>query len=405
MPKRVAKDLTEARIRNAKPSDKQYEIFDRAVGGFAVRVSPSGSKAYVVTYRCNGKKRRMTLGDVAGLDLSEARELALATKAQAKAGVDPLDKRHGIKDSTSDLFADVADLYIQRHARGTGDKPNKKTWRQDEAMLQNHVVPVWGNRPISEVGRKDVVALLDTIQDNSGVYTANRVLAVVRKLFNWALLERALIEVTPILPGMARMGEKVRTRVLNDDEIRLLWEATGAVGYPFGNLFRLLLLTGQRLGEVKSMRWSELDMDKALWTIPSDNTKSDRGDHVVPLNRLAVEIINEMHHIDGSDLLFPTSSNPNRAVSGFSKAKTRCDDLVGLKDWRLHDLRRTSATGMQGVGVPPHIIGAVLNHSPQSIMGVTAVYATGNMVEERREALDAWGDKLQSVIAPDLEDG
>ncbi len=399
MPKRVAKDLTEARIRNAKPSDKQYEMFDRAVGGFAVRVSPSGSKAYVVTYRCHGKKRRMTLGDVTALDLSEARELALATKAQAKRGVDPLDQRHGIIDSTSDLFADVADLYIQRYARGAGDKPYKKTWRQDEAMLQNHVVPVWGNHPISKVGRKDVVALLDTIQDNSGVYTANRVLAVVRKLFNWAVL-RALIEATPIVPGMASKGEQKRTRVLNDDEIRLLWEATGAIAYPFGNLFRLLLLTGQRLGEVKSMRWSELDMDKALWTIPSEDTKSDRGDHVVPLNRLAVEIINEMHQIDGSDLLFPTSSNPNRAVSGFSKAKARCDEMVGLKDWRLHDLRRTCATGMQDIGVPPHIIGAVLNHSPQSIMGVTSVYATGDMVDERREALDAWGDKLQSVIDP-----
>jgi len=410
MPKRVAKDLTDFRVRNAKPTDKQFEIFDRSVGGFAVRVSPSGTKTYVVTYRCNGKKRRMALGDATILKLDDARGLAMTAKSKAKRGIDPLRIEHGIEANPDDQFAYVADLYIQRYARGTGTTPNKKTWKQDEAMLQNHVVPVWGDRQIADLGRKDVVALLDIIEDGSGVYTANRVLACVRKLFNWALLERALIETTPIGPGMARKGEKKRTHILNDGDIRSLWKSTESIGYPFGNLFRLLLVTGQRLGEVKIMRWSELDMDQMLWTIPSGGTKADRGDHVVPLNSLAVEIVNCLHRIDGSDLLFPTSSNPNRAVSGFSKAKARCDEitatetfanegLVALKNWRLHDLRRTCATGMQGIGIHPYIIGAILNHSPQSTLGVTSVYATGNMVDDRRQALDAWGNKLEVIIS------
>jgi integrase len=421
MPVRVTKDLTDVRIRNARPTDKQYEVFDRSVGGFALRIAPSGSKTFVVNFRCNGKNRRMSLGNASVLSLADARAAAVAAKARAKSGIDPLDERRReqeqnqrevqievLKDERS--FAAVADLYIQRYARGRGKIPNKKTWREDDRILQKYVVPKWGPLQIEDIGRSDVVALLDSIEDKSGVYMTNRVLATIRKLLNWAMDERALIESVPIGKKMMRKGEKKRTRVLSEDEIRSFWVAAGKLEYPFGPLFRLLLATGQRRDEVATMQWSQLDTKEALWTIPSYETKADRGDHIVPLNAVAMEVIGGLHCIDDSDLLFPTSSNPTRAVSGFSKAKARCDkhttskafeeaNMVALTDWRLHDLRRSCATTMQeSLSVPPHIIGSILNHSPQSTMGVTSVYATGHMVEDRRRALNAWGQKLESIL-------
>ena len=363
----------------------------------------------------------MTLGNAKVLSLADARAAAVTAKAKAKSGIDPLEERRReqegnkreaqieeLKDERS--FAAIADLYIQRYARGQGKVPNKKTWREDDRILQKYVVPKWGARQIEDIGRSDVVALLDSVEDKSGVYMTNRVLATIRKLFNWALDERALIESVPIGKKMMRKGEKQRTRVLSEDEIRSVWKAAGMVGYPFGPLFRLLLATGQRRDEVAYMKWSQLDMGQALWTIPSYDTKADRGDHLVPLNSVTMEVIDAIPKYDDSDLLFPTNSNPNRAVSGFSRAKSRCDeltesegfkeaDLVAVRSWRLHDLRRTCATIMQeDLGTAPHIIGAILNHSPKSTMGVTSVYATGNMVDDRRRALDAWGHKLESIL-------
>ena len=420
MPKRASKDLTDVRVRNAKPADSQYEIFDRAVGGFALRVSPSGTKSYVVNFRCNGKNRRMKLGNAIVMSLADAREAAMKAKAKAKSGIDPLDEQQKDQEKQSrdvqieklkdeQTFAAVADLYIQRYAKGTGTTPNKKTWREDDRTLQKYVVPKWGSLRIEDIGRSHVVAMLDIVEDGSGLYQANRVLAVVRKLFNWALVERALIEVTPIVPGMARKGEKKRTRVLSEAEIRSMWMAANLLGYPFGNLFQLLLATGQRRDEVANMKWSHLRLDAALWTIPSVGTKADRGDHLVPLNKAATEIINALPHIDSSDLLFPTSSNANRPVSGFSKAKIRCDrlsaseefaeaDMIALDGWRLHDLRRTMATVMErDLNVQPYVIGAVLNHDPTGYKGVTANYAVGELINQKRSAMDAWGRQLESI--------
>jgi integrase len=208
---------------------------------------------------------------------------------------------------------------------------------------------------------------------------------------------------------MARKGEKKRTRVLSEAEIRSMWMAANLLGYPFGNLFQLLLATGQRRDEVANMKWSHLRLDTALWTIPSVGTKADRGDHLVPLNKAATEIINALPHIDSSDLLFPTSSNANRPVSGFSKAKIRCDrlsaseelaeaDMIALDGWRLHDLRRTMATVMErDLNVQPYVIGAVLNHDPTGYKGVTANYAVGELINQKRSAMDAWGRQLESI--------
>ena len=235
MPVRAAKDLTSVRVRTAKPKAKQYEIFDRSVGGFALRVSPTGLKSFVVNYRFNGKSRRYTLGSTTATSLSDARNEAIRIKNAAKDGIDPQKEKQRqeeaqqlakIKEASSDAntFAAVADLFIKRHAVGRGKTPRLKSWKQYDRNLKNHVLPKWGTRQIDEIKRKDVVALLDYVEDNSGLVAANRTLATVRKLFNWAML-RSLVEFSPIITGMARPGEKPRDRTLNDAEIKSLWMA------------------------------------------------------------------------------------------------------------------------------------------------------------------------------------
>ena len=426
MPVRAAKDLTSVRVRTAKPKAKQYEIFDRSVGGFALRVSPTGLKSFVVNYRFNGKSRRYTLGSTTATSLSDARNEAIRIKNAAKDGIDPQKEKQRqeeaqqlakIKEASSDAntFAAVADLFIKRHAVGRGKTPRLKSWKQYDRNLKNHVLPKWGTRQIDEIKRKDVVALLDYVEDNSGLVAANRTLATVRKLFNWAML-RSLVEFSPIITGMARPGEKPRDRTLNDAEIKSLWMAAEKFGYPFGHYHRVLLATGQRKGEIANMCWSDLDIDKAVWTIPSYKTKSDRGDHVVPLNETALRVIKDIPHAEYSAFVFPARGNFSNPLSGFSKVKPRLDKmttsdefkkagLVALSGWTLHDLRRTMATTMgQELQIPPHIIGACLNHSPKASMGVTSVYVRGVPTTQIREAMDAWSEKLESILNPEPSD-
>jgi integrase len=174
---------------------------------------------------------------------------------------------------------------MEKHAR------KNRTWRQTEALFRHRVTPRWRGRILSEITRADVVTLLDRIERDS-VYQANRTLASVRKLFNWARL-RGLIDTTPIVPGMARDGEKVRTRFLTFEEIRIVWRAAERIGQPFGLLIRFLLATCQRRGEVAGARWAAMDRANGnLWTLEPEETKAER-EHLVPLNELALAVLEE----------------------------------------------------------------------------------------------------------------
>ena len=254
---------------------------------------------------------------------------------------------------------------------------------------------------------------------------ANRTLARLKTFFSWAL-DEDLIDNDPTARVRRRVKETARDRALSDDEIRLFWAGCDKLGWPFGPIFKLLLLTAQRRDEVGTMEWAELDAPATRrWTIPREKAKNDRA-HEVHLSELAVEIIRELPKIsrtraDGtgsepSPCLFTT--NGERPVSGFSKAKERLEKhtvqllraefeeagkdptKAEIEGWILHDLRRTAATGMARLNIAPHVVDRILNHVSETIRGVAAVYNRHAYLEERKAALEAWGRYVESLVRP-----
>jgi integrase len=186
-----------------------------------------------------------------------------------------------------------------------------------------------------------------------------------------------------------------RDRVLTDNEVRSVWLSLEVVGYPYGPFAQILLLTGQRKGEVAGMRWTELDFRESLWSIPADRNKSDRA-HVVPLTSKVLELIEGLPRSDPT-LVFPTRA-PGRTLHDFSRWKAELDAASKVTNWRLHDFRRTAATGMAKAGVGPHVVERILNHSTGILGGVAGVYNRFGYLPEMRSALETWQDHVLKVI-------
>ena len=231
-------------------------------------------------------------------------------------------------------------------------------------------------KPLSVITRANIHALLDEIVDRGSPIAANRSLGAIRPLFRWAV-ERDIIKASPCEGVRPPAPPKERDRVLSDEELRLVWQAAGKLGYPFGDVTRLLILLGQRRDEVAGMTWTELDLEASLWTLPPGRVKNAKG-HVVPLSCMAREILVALPRIE-SEAGFLFTQTGKTHVVGFGKAKERLDRLItddgkSLPPWVLHDLRRTMATGCAGLGVAPQVVEAVLNHRSGTIRGVAAVY-------------------------------
>jgi integrase len=266
------------------------------------------------------------------------------------------------------------------------DNDDPKTF----VIAKNGITARWQDRKITEIRRADIIALLDDTVDRGAPIIANRTLAVLRKLFNWTI-ERDLIEASPCAGVRPPAEEKSRDRVLSDDELRKVWKATEELGSPFGNIIQLLILTGQRRDEVGAMEWSEIDLEKGLWTLPRGRVKNDSG-HEVPLSPTAVRIIQKLRHISGSKFVFTT--NGKAPVSGYTKAKNAIVEKSGVHEWRIHDLRRTVATGLARLGIALPVIERILNHVSGSFGGIVGVYQRHDYAAEKRAALDSWARQL-----------
>jgi integrase len=270
-------------------------------------------------------------------------------------------------------------------------KPRNRSWAAVDRALRRELAPWWG-RPLRNVTKRDVVALLDSVFDRAPLM-ANRMLAHLKQLFSWAV-ERDILRASPIA-GMKRpASEESRDRVLTEDELVAVWRACDGLGWPAGPLVQLLILTAQRRGEVAAMAWQDVDRDAKLWTLPKVLTKAKRM-HDVPLSPLALEIIGGLPLVGHSGLVFP--SRTEGVIANFSLHKRQLDQESGVADWRLHDLRRTAADGMAGLGHPPHVVAAVLNHAPKAQQGVTSIYIRRRFTPERRKALEDWAQKVESL--------
>ena len=392
MPSTKLTELSIAKMR--PPKAGRVEWFDTLLPGFGLRITARGAKSWVLMTRVHGKQRRITLGRYPVKGLAEAREAAREALRDAQAGRTPAGARERRKAVDGDTVAAVLAEFIARDQRAKG----RRSWRQVEQVLSRELTAAgWMDRQVATIAKRDVIRLLDEIMDRGASYMANRMLAHVRRMFAWAV-ERGILEVSPAA-GVRAPGEtKSRDRVLTPAELAAIWHGCDGLGWPFGPLVRLLVVTGQRRDEVAHMAWADLDLKRRLWTLPRELTKADRV-HEVPLSALALEIIESLPRL-GDGLVFPANraEGPARPVSGFSNAKAKLDQLSGATGWRLHDLRRTAASTMAQLGHAPHVVSAVLNHAPASTQGITAVYNRHRYGDEKRAALDAWGREVERII-------
>jgi len=390
-----AKKLTRAAIERVKPNpNKRREIPDGLVPGLYLILQPSGKKSWAVRYRAYGKPKKLTLGPYPVLGLVDAREKARDALLIKDKGDDPalvMERERALQRvAAKNTFEAVVAEFIERYA-----KPKNRTWSETERIFKRYVTPEWGARPLHSITRRDVVCLLDRIEDHSGIHMANRVLAAIRKLFNWSM-SRGTIHMSPIGPGMARGVETRRDRILSDEELTALWRSSEAESYPFGPFIQIIALTGQRLREVSGMKWSDiedLEGKEPVWTLSAQSTKSKRV-HRVPLPRMAARILKSVPKFDKQDLVF--STNGKTPISGFSRFKRRLDQKSVVNDWRFHDLRRTLATGLRRLGEDRLTVSKILNHADPDITGVYDRYTAD---KEKRRALNKWARHIESLIS------
>jgi integrase len=386
--------LTELAVSKMRPPKAgRIEYFDTLLPSFGLRITAVGAKSWIVMTRVNGKLKRVTLGRYPTTGLADARDLARKAIVDAQQGKTPLGARARRHVIDGDTVAAVLAEFIARDQRGKG----RRTWRQVEQALTRELTAAgWMARPIAGIARRDVIELLDRVMDRGATTMANRLLAHLRRMLAWAV-ERGILEVSPAAGVRAPASEVDRDRVLEPAELAAVWRGCDALGWPFGPLVQLLMVTGQRRDEVAHMAWPDLDLERRLWTLPRELVKADRA-HDVPLSPLALEVVAGLPRV-GVGLVFPANRHGGSGpVSGFSKAKARLDHLSGITGWRLHDMRRTAASAMARLGHPPHVVAAVLNHAPASTHGITAVYVRHRYGDEKRAALDAWGREVERII-------
>jgi integrase len=387
--------FTDKSIAALRPKAERYEKWEGA--GFGIRVSPRGAKAWVWVYHFQGRPRRLTLGSYFTMGLADARaKLAEAQKMLAN-GNDPGQRevQQREADRAAETVGELAETYLEKWAR-----PRKRSVAEDERILRKDVLPAWGRRKAKDITRRDVIALLDRIVDRGSPIAANRTLAVIRRMFGWAL-SRDIVTANPCAAVKAPGKESRRDRVLNPDEMAALWQALGNIELPISLPIRLALklqlATAQRKGEVIDAEWSEFDLAEGVWTIPGERAKNGMP-HRVPLSPFALAVLDEIKAGNGrgGKWLF-ASPRRNGPITGAAvdHAMRHNRGALGIGEATPHDLRRTAASHMTSIGISRLVVSKILNHAEP---GITAVYDRHSYDREKRVALDAWAARLEEVI-------
>ena len=345
-----------------------------------MRVATSGAKTWFVMRRVNGRMVRYSLGRYPEYSLTEARAAAAAALKRMTEGEHP----HADKAA---MFDEVLEEWLVR------DQAKNRSVGNVRNAVAKHVLPAFGGRSIDSIRKADVLRLIDKIVDSGAPVQANRVLAYLRRLFNWCI-ERDLIADNPAAGIEAPAKEVSRERVLSLDELQALMVAAARIDYPWGPLVEMLVYTGQRLDEVAQATWDELDLDNQTWALSGSRTKNGRP-HVVHLSDAAMSTISALPQVDGQAWLFSTTGRG--PVKGFSKAKAKLDEESGVTNWTFHDLRRTFATfTTDKLKISPVVIDKVLNHASGAVKGIAAVYQRGEYLDQRKTAMDTWAAFLSS---------
>lgn len=383
--------LTAAAVERLRaPAAGQIDYFDAGFPALALRVTASGVRSWVYFGRVHGKLKRATLGRFPGLTLHEARRKAGQVADAMREGVDPAFAKREARNAVRDSFSAVADEWLKR------DQGKNRSVEQVRSAVKRYVLPAWAGRRITTIGRRDVIDLIDSVADRYPSM-AHRLHASLHRLFRWSV-GRGVLEVNPMadLPRQGAVAK--RDRVLTDAELARVWKAAGATAWPFGPIVRLLILTAARREEIGTLRWSEIDGD--VIRLEGHRTKNAEP-RTIPLSPQALAMIEGLPRLAGSDLVFSTTGKT--PVSGWSKAKATLDRAINhespIPNWRLHDARRTCATGLQRLGFNLQVIEAVLGHISGSRSGVVGVYQRHQFDAEKRQALDAWARHVEALAS------
>jgi integrase len=400
--------ITKATVEKVEPGQSDQFLWDNRLPGFGCKVTPKGAKTFIYQYRMGGRgspARRYTIGKHGPLTADQARREAEMLALKVAQGIDP----QTIKVETTRIAVDLAfAAYVERFHGAYLLSAWPSSHRDALALLRRYAVPILGKKPLPAVTRKDITTVLATAQQK--IATANLLFATLRRMMRWAINQGDL-ERSP-MDGMDPPAKAIsRDRVLDDEELMLVWKASAALAYPFGPLVRLLILTGARREEIASLDWLELDRDTGIWVLPPQRSKNSVAARQ-PLSNLAVAELDALSLRQGkadwpqSGLVFSTTGETS--VSGFSRAKARLDKSIEAltegqgrsapASWRLHDLRRTLATGLQRLGVRFEVTEAVLNHVSGAKSGVAGIYQRHDWAPEKKAALQAWADHLVRLL-------
>jgi integrase len=369
------------------PAGKDDTVYwDDSLPGFGVRLRGK-SRSWLIQYRVNGRQHREALGDTRKVTLEAARKVARQRFAQIEFGIDPaLEKAKRTIEATATALTlgEVARRYLDAK-RG---ELRHNTYRAAQLHLREHWKPLTG-RPLGSIGRADVAAQLQTLAKERGRIAAARSRANLSALYAWAMRE-ALVDSNPTIgTNQPDRGARARERVLNNDELVAIWKT--AEGDDRGGIVRLLILLGCRRQEIGGLSWSEIDLDRGSLTIGSERTKNHRA-LTLALPPVALAILASVP--PRGEFVF----GGNRGFASWSALKAQIDAGSGVRGWRLHDLRRSVATGMADLGVQPHVIEQILNHQSGHKRGPAGIYNRSSYEREKRAALALWADHVLAAI-------
>jgi integrase len=412
----LKRDLTDRAIRAFKPaaSGKRYIESDAQVSGFGVRVTDKGHKSFVLVTRYPGATQPAprAIGDYPTMDLAEARRIAREWRDDIAKGIDPKDKAEAVRHNAeaarreadrrrANTFRTAFEAYAKEHLAAL------RTGAIVAGVIEKHVMPVLGDRPLAEITRADANELLRAIARQTPTHSL-RIKSYLSRFGRWAEDDERVAE-SPFARLRRFAKEQPRDRILRSPEIRAIWRACDRMGV-FGRAVRVMLATGQRRSEVGDMEWREVDHERKVWVIPKERTKASRA-HAVPLSPLPLSILADCPRL-GAHVF--TTRNASRdggtiPISGWSKAKTRLgafavealremtgDSEAMIPEWRLHDLRRTAASLMTESGVSRLVVSKVLNHAEQGVTGKH--YDLFEYLPQKTQALNLWGRRLAAIV-------
>lgn len=313
-----------------------------------------------------------------------------ARPTQVAVSIEPLTRRPAepppVEDGGGLTFGDLAETFLEKYS-----KVRKRSWKDDARNIRVDLLPAWKDRPVETIRRRDVAELLDGVVERGAPILANRIKALVSKIFNYGI-GRGMTEVNPAMGVPMPSKPRQRDRVLSEDEIRALWRVFDTEGLVMGVSFRMRLLTAQRGAEVMSMKWDQIR--DGWWTIPAETAKNGRA-HRVPLSSQARSILGRLCPITGeSPWVFESPRVPGSPIVEIAKAAKRFSQLSGV-DYVPHDLRRTAATFMTSMGISRLVVSKILNHVES---GVTAIYDRHSYDAEKLDALEKWGQRLERIV-------